>query len=71
MFIYCLYLCSTCVAQNEGHDDLTLAFKKNFLIKLKGYARYTTKCRYISQHGPTTAMQHLVSFGKILRGLSD
>lgn len=27
--------------------------------------------RYVSQHGLTTAMQHLLEIGKILRGLSD
>jgi len=36
----------------------------------KGSARYTL-ARYVSQHGLTTAMQHLVEAGKVLRGLSN
>jgi hypothetical protein len=36
----------------------------------KGYARYTL-ARHISQHGLTTAMQHLVEAGKVMRGSSN
>ena len=38
---------------------------------VKGYARYTRNARYISRHGLTTAMQHLVEAGKVLRGSSN
>jgi len=37
---------------------------------MKGYARYVHK-QHISRHGLTTAMQHLVEAGKVLRGSSN
>jgi len=39
-------------------------------ITSKGSARYALS-RHVSRHGLTTAMQHLVVTGKVLRGLSD
>jgi len=41
-----------------------------FAITNKGYVRYAFY-RHASRHGLTTAMQHLVVTGKVLRGLSD